>query len=47
MLGKRSQWLIQNSPDVEGGDSIPERDYNLLFGQVFPENCIKMNDSTW
>ena len=40
---RRSQWRIQDFPD---GGSQPQRGgANLLFGQLFRENCMKMKEN--
>ena len=37
------QWLVQDFPD--GGGCQPQGgDANLLFGQLFPKNCMKMKE---
>ena len=37
------QWRIQDFPD-DGGVNPQAGDANLLFGQIFPENCIKIKE---
>ena len=39
------QWRIQDFPDGgEGGANPQGGDTKILFGQFFPENCIKMKE---
>ena len=36
------QWWIQDF--VDGGAPTPKAGANLLFGQIFPENCMKIKE---
>ena len=38
------QWRVQDFPDGRGGGNFQGGDENLLFGQIFPENCMKLKE---
>ena len=38
----QNQWRVQDFPD--GGVNFQDGGANPLFGQIFPENCIKMKE---
>ena len=43
-LSQQLQWRIQDFPD---GGANPKGNTNLLFDQLFPENCMKMKEINW